>query len=41
VGPTPLSKLRIDGIVDGTDDTNDIIVLRIEEMRAPADEPAH
>ncbi|WP_255167071.1 Rrf2 family transcriptional regulator [Natrononativus amylolyticus] len=41
VGPTPLSKLVIDGTVDGKDDTNNILILRIDDMRAPAEEPAH
>ncbi len=41
VGPTPLSKLLIEGRVDGKDDTNNILILRIEDMRAPAEEPAH
>ncbi|MCT9097225.1 Rrf2 family transcriptional regulator [Haloarchaeobius sp. HME9146] len=41
VGPTPLSKLRIAGTVDGKDDTNNIVILRIDEMEAPAEEPAH
>ena len=39
VGPTPLSKLVIDGTVDGKDDTANILILRIDDMRAP-DEPA-
>ena len=39
VGPTPLSTLVIDGTVDGTDDTANILILRIDDMRAP-DEPA-
>ena len=39
VGPTPLSKLVIDGTVDGKDDTANILILRIADMRAP-DEPA-
>ena len=39
VGPTPLSKLRIDGTVEGKDDTNNSLVLTIEGMRAPVDEP--
>lgn len=39
VGPTPLSKLVIDGTVDGKDDTANILILRIDNMRAP-DEPA-
>ena len=37
VGPTPLSKLRIDGTLDGKDDTNNSLILTIDEMRAPAD----
>ncbi|WP_101297356.1 Rrf2 family transcriptional regulator [Halegenticoccus soli] len=41
VGPTPLSKLVIEGIVDGKDDTSNILILRIEDMVAPAEEPAH
>ncbi|MFB6107386.1 MAG: Rrf2 family transcriptional regulator [Haloplanus sp.] len=41
VGPTPLSKLVIDGTVDGKDDTNNILILRIDAMRAPAEEPEH
>jgi predicted transcriptional regulator len=41
VGPTPLSKLVVDGTVDGKDDTDNILILRIDDMRAPAEEPAH
>ncbi|WP_435066869.1 Rrf2 family transcriptional regulator [Haloplanus sp. C73] len=41
VGPTPLSKLVIDGTVDGKDDTDNILILRIDDMRAPAGEPSH
>ncbi|RQG90779.1 Rrf2 family transcriptional regulator [Natrarchaeobius chitinivorans] len=41
VGPTPLSKLVIEGRVDGKDDTNNILILRIEDMVAPAEEPEH
>jgi hypothetical protein len=41
VGPTPLSKLVIEGIVDGKDDTNNILILRIEGMEAPVGESAH
>ena len=41
VGPTPLSKLVIEGVVDGRDDTANILILRIESMVAPAEEPAH
>ncbi|SFR39385.1 MULTISPECIES: Rrf2 family transcriptional regulator [Halorubrum] len=39
VGPTPLSKLVVDGTVDGKDDTANTLILRIDDMRAP-DEPA-
>ena len=37
VGPTPLSKLRIVGTLDGKDDTNNSLILTIDEMRAPAE----
>ncbi|MFC4552758.1 MULTISPECIES: Rrf2 family transcriptional regulator [Halorussus] len=41
VGPTPLSKLVIDGTLDGKDDTSNILVLKIDSMEAPAEEPEH
>ncbi|AEN05417.1 Rrf2 family transcriptional regulator [Halolamina sp.] len=41
VGPTPLSKLVIDGIVDGKDSTANVLVLKIEGMEAPAEPTAH
>jgi predicted transcriptional regulator len=41
VGPTPLSKLVIDGTVDGKDDTDNVLILRIDDMRAPAEESEH
>lgn len=41
VGPTPLSKLAIRGTIAGTDATNNILILTINEMRAPADPPEH
>jgi len=41
VGPTPLSKLRITGTLDGRDDSNNILILQIDDMLAPAEEPAH
>ncbi len=41
VGPTPLSKLLIKGTVDGKDDTNNILILQLNEMIAPAEEPEH
>ncbi len=39
VGPTPLSKLVIEGTLDGKDDTNNILILKIDTMIAPAEEP--
>jgi predicted transcriptional regulator len=39
VGPTPLSKLIVDGTVDGKDETNNVVILRIEDMRAPDPDP--
>jgi predicted transcriptional regulator len=41
VGPTPLSKLQIIGTVEGKDDTNNKLILTIDDMRAPAGEPEH
>jgi len=43
VGPTPLSKLVIEGTVDGKDDTNNSLILTIDHMEAPAEdhEPDH
>ena len=41
VGPTPLSKLVVEGSVDGKDDTANIIILKIDSMEAPAEEPEH
>jgi predicted transcriptional regulator len=41
VGPTPLSKLRVRGTVSGTDDSANVLILRIDEMEAPAEEPEH
>ena len=41
VGPTPLSKLVIEGTVDGKDDTNNVLILQIDSMQAPAEEPSH
>jgi len=35
VGPTPLSNLTVTGRVDGKDDTNGILVLKIDDMTAP------
>ncbi|WP_224269067.1 Rrf2 family transcriptional regulator [Haloprofundus salinisoli] len=41
VGPTPLSKLVVEGTVDGKDDTSNILILRIDDMTAPSEEPEH
>ncbi|MFB6183661.1 MAG: HTH domain-containing protein [Haloarculaceae archaeon] len=41
VGPTPLSKLRIIGTIEGKDDTDNSIILTIDDMKAPAEEPEH
>lgn len=41
VGPTPLSKLVIEGTLEGKDDTNNTLIITIDDMRAPAEEPAH
>jgi hypothetical protein len=41
VGPTPLSKLVIEGSVDGKDDTSNILILRIDSMEAPSEPPEH
>ncbi len=41
VGPTPLSKLVIEGSVDGTDEAKNIVILRIDRMQAPTEDPQH
>ena len=41
VGPTPLSKLVIEGTLDGKDDTSNVLILKIVSMEAPSEEPAH
>ena len=41
VGPTPLSKLVVHGTVDGRDETNGIVILRIIAMEAPVEPPNH
>ena len=41
VGPTPLSKLEITGSLEGKDATNNILILTIEKMLAPTEEPTH
>jgi predicted transcriptional regulator len=41
VGPTPLSKLVVEGVVDGKDDAASVLLVKISDMEAPAEEPAH
>jgi predicted transcriptional regulator len=41
VGPTPLSKLQIIGTLEGKDDTNNALILTIDDMQAPVGEPEH
>lgn len=41
VGPTPRSKLQIEGVVDGKDETNNVIIVSTTTMEAPAGEPNH
>jgi len=41
VGPTPLSKLLIEGTLEAKVGTSNILILRIDDMVAPAEEPAH
>ena len=41
VGPTPLSKLQIIGTLEGKDDTDNALILTIDDMQAPVEEPSH
>lgn len=43
VGPTPLSKLLIEGTLEGKDNTNNILILSIDRMEAPVgdQDPQH
>ncbi len=41
VGPTPLSKLQIIGTLEGKDDTDNALILTIDDMQAPVEEPEH
>jgi predicted transcriptional regulator len=38
-GPTPSSGLQIIGTIDGKDETNNVLVLVIDDMRAPVEDP--
>jgi predicted transcriptional regulator len=37
VGPTPLSRLVVEGVVEGKDATENVLILTITDMVAPAD----
>jgi len=41
VGPTPLSKLKVEGELDGKDEANNVLILKIGSMEAPAGTPEH
>ncbi|WP_231188804.1 HTH domain-containing protein [Haladaptatus sp. DYF46] len=41
VGPTPLSDLVIEGQLDNKDDTNNILILKIQAMEASAENSTH
>ncbi|MCO8245298.1 MULTISPECIES: HTH domain-containing protein [unclassified Haladaptatus] len=41
VGPTPLSDLVIEGQLDNKDDTNNILILKIQAMEASSENSAH
>ncbi|SIR67492.1 hypothetical protein SAMN05421858_3276 [Haladaptatus litoreus] len=41
VGPTPLSNLVIEGELDSTDTTNNILILKIQSMEATTDKSNH
>lgn len=41
VGPTPRSKLQIEGVIDGKDETNNVLIISTMTMEAPAGEPEH
>ncbi|MFB6283903.1 MAG: Rrf2 family transcriptional regulator [Halobacteria archaeon] len=36
VGPTPISRLVVEGTVDGKDDMKNILVCKIDDMEAPS-----
>lgn len=38
LGPTPLSKLVIEGAVEGRDETSNVLLIEITTMKAPAEE---
>jgi predicted transcriptional regulator len=41
LGPTPLSKLLIEGVVEGKDETENVLIVSITNMVAPTEEPEH
>ncbi|WP_266083205.1 Rrf2 family transcriptional regulator [Haladaptatus caseinilyticus] len=41
VGPTPLSNLEIEGELESTDTTNNIVILKIQSMQASDNKSSH
>lgn len=41
VGPTPRSKLQIEGVIDGKDETDNVIIVSTMTMEAPVGETEH
>ncbi|WP_248903462.1 HTH domain-containing protein [Halocatena marina] len=41
VGPTPRSKLQIEGVVDGKDETDNVLIISTTMMEAPVEAPDH
>ncbi|WP_254534830.1 Rrf2 family transcriptional regulator [Halomarina litorea] len=41
IGPTPRSKLLIEGVVDGKDESNNVLIVSTTKMEAPVGEPNH
>lgn len=41
VGPTPRSKLQIEGVIDGKDETDNVLIISTTMMEAPVEAPDH
>jgi hypothetical protein len=41
IGPTPRSKLLIEGEIEGKDETSNVLVVSTTSMKAPAGDPEH
>ncbi len=41
LGPTPLSKLVIEGVIEGKDETDNVVIISISDMEAPVEESDH